>query len=386
MHEAQERAPSIKICHVAMGDLWAGAEVQLLALMRYLIRLPGFEWSVILFNEGKLADELRKLPLSLTVIPEKDHNPITLAYRLTKKFRQVRPDIVHTHKYKDSILGSVVARCLRVPHVVRVVHGMPEPFKGLKNLKMACYTLADRCVTTLFIDKVVAVSSDIEKSLAQIYGANRVICIHNGIDLEAVHVAIQGSEMRKEWKIDDKAIVIGTVGRLVPVKGHAVLLQALRILRNSNHNVMLLLLGDGPLRGHLEAEVKRLELEESVIFAGHQEQSYDFINMMDIFVLPSLHEGIPMVLLEALVLKRPVIASRVGGIPEVVSHDECGILVGPANPEELAAGLRGLIQDRKKAEELGNTGRCRIEQEFAASLMANRTAAMYQSLYESANS
>lgn len=385
MCEASKRASSIKVCHVAMGDLWAGAEVQLLALMKYLIRLPGFEWSVILFNEGKLADELRKLPVSLKVIPEKDHSPLTIAYRLGKIFRQVRPDIVHTHKYKDSILGTIVARCLGIPHVVRVVHGMPEPFRGLKNLKMAGYILADRYVTNRLIDRVVAVSSDIGKFLAQIYGVDRVVCIHNGIDLEAVHVTMQRSEKRKEWKIDDKAVLIGTVGRLVPVKGHAILLEALQILRNSNHNVTLLFVGDGPLRAHLEAEVIRLGLEESVVFAGHQEQSYDFINMMDIFALPSLHEGIPMVLLEALALKLPVIASRVGGIPEVVSHDKSGILVSPASPEQLASGISELIQDPERAEQLGNAGRYLMEQKFPASLMANRTAAMYQFLCKPAH-
>lgn len=385
MHEALKGASVIKVCHVAMGDLWAGAEVQLLALMKYLIRLPGFEWSVILFNEGKLADELRKLPVLFTVIPEKDHSPITIAYRLAKMFHQIGPDIVHTHKYKDSILGSIVARCMGVPHVVRVVHGMPEPFRGLKNLKMAGYTLADRFVTSRLIDRVVAVSSDIEKVLAQTYGADRVVCVHNGIDLEAVHVTMQRSEKRKEWQIDDTTVLIGTVGRLVPVKGHAILLEALRILRNLNQNVTLIFVGDGPLRGHLEAEVKRLGLKQSVRFAGHQEQSYDFINMMDIFVLPSLHEGIPMVLLEALALKRPIIASRVGGIPEVVSHGQSGMLVSPANADELAAGLRDMVQDRAKATAFGIAGRSQVEQEFNASIMANRTATMYRSLFSHVN-
>ncbi len=370
----------MRVCHVAMGDLWAGAEVQLLALMKYLVRLPGFEWSVILFNEGKLADELRKLPVSLTVIPEKNCSTLTIGYRLAKTFRQIRPDIVHTHKYKDSILGSIVARCLRVPHVVRVVHGMPEPFKGLKNLKMACYTLADRFVTSRLIDRIVAVSSDIEKFLVLTYGRKRVVCIHNGIDLEAVHITIQNSEKRKEWQIEEDAVVIGTVGRLVPVKGHAILLEALQVLRRSIPNVKLLFVGDGPLRGHLEAQVNRLGLNQAVIFAGHQEQSYDFINMMDIFVLPSLHEGIPMVLLEALAMRRPVIATRVGGIPEVVSHGISGMLVSPANPDELAAGLRHMVQDPEKAAAFGIAGRRQVEQNFTASIMANRTAAMYRSL------
>lgn len=371
---------AVKVCHVAMGDLWAGAEVHLLALMTYLVRLHGFEWAVVLFNEGRLADELRKLPLSLTVIPEKHHGPLALASRLGKVFRQFRPDVVHTHKYKDSILAALVARYMGVPHVVRVVHGMPEPFKGLRNVKMAGYTIADRFVTGWLVDKVIAVSSDIEQALLRSYDAARIVCIHNGIDLEAVRVTTQRADMRRKWNIDDKAVLIGTVGRLVPVKGHALLLEAFRILSQSFQNVILILVGDGPLREQLETEAKRLGLDQSVIFSGHQEQSYDFINMMDIFVLPSLHEGIPMVLLEAFALKRPVIASRVGGIPEVVSHGESGILVNPAKPDELARAIGALIDDQVTAVAFGVAGRARIEADFSASTMANQTAGMYRSV------
>lgn len=380
MHDTVRSKPVLKVCHVAVGDLWAGAEVHLLALMRYLVRLSGFEWSVILFNEGKLADELRKLPIQLMVVPEKDNGPVAIAYHLVRTFKRIRPDIVHTHKYKDSVLGTIVARCLRVPHVIRVVHGLPEPFGGLKSMKMICYTIVDRVVTSRLIDKVIAVSREIHEVLTKVYGANKVMCIHNGIDLENVHVTTQRSEARKEWHIDDKAVVVGTVGRLVLVKGHTVLLRAVRVLRTMGMNVTLLLVGDGPLREQLEAEVQRLELGQSVIFVGHQEQVYDFINMMDIFVLPSLHEGIPMVLLEALALKRSVIASRVGGIPEVVLNGQSGLLVRPSNVDELASSLREMIQDPCKASELGTMGRSHIEQEFDASMMANRTAALYRSL------
>ena len=104
-----------------MGDLWAGAEAQLLSLMRYLTRLPGFEWSVILLNEGRLAEELRKLPLSLTVISERAFSPMGIAYRLGKILWRIRPDIVHTHKYKDSFIGSLIAKGVRIPDRKSVV-------------------------------------------------------------------------------------------------------------------------------------------------------------------------------------------------------------------------------------------------------------------------
>ena len=372
----------LRVCHVAMGDMWAGAEVQLLALMTYLVRLQGFEWSVVLFNEGRLADELRKLPVAVTVIPEKHHGALAIAYRLAKTFRRIRPNIVHTHKYKDSILSSIVARCMGVPHMVRVIHGMPEPFSGLRNVKMIGYTLIDRFVTGKFFDKVVAVSSDIEKVLVRLYGEARVVVIHNGVDLEAIRVKIQPAEMRKTWQVDARAVLIGTVGRLVPVKGHGVLLEAVKILRESHEHVTLLVVGDGPLRDKLEKESARLGLGESVVFAGHQAQSYDFINMMDIFVLPSLHEGIPMVLLEALALQRPVIASRVGGIPEVVLQGTTGMLVPPADAGALAEGIKTIINDRVKASGFGVAGQGQIEREFSAGMMASRTAGLYRSLCE----
>lgn len=370
----------MRICHVAMGDLWAGAEVQLLALMTYLVRLPGFEYSVVLFNEGRLADELRKLPLSLAVIPEKQHGPLALAAGLARAFRRFRPDVVHTHKYKDSILASIVARCMGVPHVVRIVHGMPEPFQGLRNVKMSAYMIADRFVTRRLVDKVIAVSSEIEQALGRLYHPDRLVCIHNGIDLEAVRVTTQRADKRREWGVDDKAMLIGTVGRLVPVKGHAVLLEAFRILSQSHSNVILIFVGDGPLRVRLEADAIRMGLGRSVIFAGHQEQAYDFINMVDVFVLPSLHEGIPMVLLEALALRRPVVASRVGGIPEVLADGYSGVLVLPTNAEELAAAIQSLIENPSKAVDFGASGRSQVESEFSAGLMATRTAEMYRTL------
>ncbi len=369
----------MRICHVAMGDLWAGAEVQLLALMTYLVRLPGFEYSVVLFNEGRLADELRKLPLSLAVIPEKQHGPLALAAGLARVFRRFRPDVVHTHKYKDSILASIVARCMGVPHVVRIVHGLPEPFQGLRNVKMSAYMIADRFVTRRLVDKVIAVSSEIEQALGRLYDPDRLVCIHNGIDLEAVRVTTQRADKRREWGVDDKAVLIGTVGRLVPVKAHAVLLEAFQILSQSHPNVLLIFVGDGPLRVQLEADANRMGLGRSVIFAGHQEQAYDFINMADIFVLPSLHEGIPMVLLEALALQRPVVASRVGGIPEVIVHDHSGKLVCAGDARELALTLHKLIEKPDKAGALGVEGRKLVEHKFSAHTMAGKTADLYQS-------
>lgn len=378
MHKPKTVRARVKVCHVAMGDLWAGAEVHLLALLTYLVRLEQLDCSVILFNEGRLAEELRKLSLSVTVIPEKNHNALTVAYRLAKIFRTVRPDIVHTHKYKDSILATIAARIVGVPHVIRVVHGMPEPFKGLSNVNMFLYTIVDRFVVGSLVDRIIAVSSDIERALVRVYGAIRVWRIHNGIDLDVVQVRTERLEKRKEWAFAETVTLVGTVGRLVPVKGHTVLLEALHILQKSTRPVNLLIVGDGPLRGHLEDEVRRRGLEAVVRFAGYQAESYDFINMMDVFVLPSLHEGIPMVLLEALALQRPVVATRVGGVPEVIQDGRTALLAEPSNASSLARLIQQLAEDPTLAARIGKAGRTRVETEFTARTMAGNTAELYE--------
>ncbi|QOJ36794.1 MAG: glycosyltransferase family 4 protein [Nitrospira sp.] len=370
----------LKVCHVAMGDLWAGAEAQLVSFLKEAIRVDGIEWSVVLFNEGRLADELRKLSIPPIVISETKHNVLSIAGRLARAFRTIRPDIVHTHKYKDSILASLVARGLGVPAVVRVVHGLPEPFHGLKNVKMAGYVLADRCVTSLCTQKVIAVSRDIYANLVQSHGPDKVAQIHNGVDLETVRVTIPRAHMLQRWHCNDQTMVIGAVGRLVPVKGHGVLLEAFKLLRGFLPNAKLFLVGDGLLLGQLQAEARRLEVEHAVIFTGHQEQVANFINMMDVFVLPSLHEGIPMVLLEALALGRPVIASRVGGIPEVITHRENGLLVEPGDPWSLADAVSELHRDQTLAGRIGRTGRSTVESEFTANRMVSKTLSLYQSL------
>ncbi|MGC3976660.1 MAG: glycosyltransferase [Nitrospira sp.] len=121
-----------------------------------------------------------------------------------------------------------------------------------------------------------------------------------------------------------------------------------------------------------------LGLEAFVRFAGHQDESYDFINMMDVFVLPSLHEGIPMVLLEALALQRPVVATRVGGIPEVIEHGRTGLLAEPSDPSSLARLIQQLSEDPTLAASIGKAGRTRVETEFTAGTMADKTAELYE--------
>ena len=370
----------VAICHVAVGDLWAGAEVQLATLICNLAKRPEFKISSILFNENRLVTELRRSGIDVMVLPERQWSATRILNHLVRFFRHHEIDIVHTHKYKDNILGAVAAKIAGVPHVVRTVHGLSEPFKGIESLRMRIYELCDRGVTHLCVNKLIAVSSDIEKVLCVKYGAQRVIRIHNGIDLEVLSKSRARDEVRRELGVDSKCLLIGTVGRLTAVKGHEYLLKTAQLMLQKRRNVKFVIVGDGPLKVELQSLAAQLGITENVAFLGHQDDACALMEAMDLFVLPSLHEGIPMVILEAMALGRPIVASRVGGIPEVITDTVHGLLVSAGDPAGIAQACLKLVGDRNLAERYGQAGRARVEQQFSSVVMGGKVANLYRQL------
>ena len=150
------------ICHVAVGDLWAGAEVQLKVLLSKLVGRPDISLSVILFNEGRLEKEIGALGIPVKVFPESRWGSGKIFLELVREFKKSNVQIVHTHKYKDTILAAPAAKVCGIPHVVRTVHGLPEPFEGLQAFKMILYEAIERTVHRYCVDSIIGVSSQIE--------------------------------------------------------------------------------------------------------------------------------------------------------------------------------------------------------------------------------
>jgi glycosyltransferase involved in cell wall biosynthesis len=365
----------VKVCHVAVNDLWAGAEVHLAVLLRCLARTEGVAVYAVLFNEGRLADILRASGIPVTIIPEIRFNCARIAIELVYYFRKHRFQIVHTHKPKDSVPVAIAGKIAGIPYLVRTYHGLPEPHIGYHHHKNAIYTAVDNFVNRYMTDRIIAVSSNIQRHLLSLkYPEQHILQIHNGIDLDNIHCYDEtAADNRKE-------LIIGTASRLVPVKGHDTLLRAISTLKARHKDIRLIIVGDGPLRGKLERLIQELELKDEVILTGHSDNIYVELRKMDIFALPSIHEGIPMVLLEAMALSLPIVASRVGGIPEVICHDESGILIEPGNADALASALTILARDRTYARRLGKAARKKVEENFSAELMATRTAKLYREL------
>src|SRR5574337_337504 len=259
---------NIRICHVAVADLWAGAEVQLKGLIAELSRMPDIDLSVVLFNGGRLQNELSHYGVPVQIFPEKHWSSIRIGTALRRYFGKNRFDIVHTHKYKDTILAAPLARWAGVPHVVRTVHGLAEPFSGVNAWKMAFYESVERRVHQQYVSTLLAVSSEIERRLRQT-GATDVVCIRNGIELNALPDRSMRSATRKAFGVTDDVCLIGSVGRLTPVKGFPHLIKAVQLLTEQGLCVKLWLVGDGILNQELHRFVQDSDVAERVVMLGH---------------------------------------------------------------------------------------------------------------------
>ena len=370
----------LRVCHVMSADLWAGAEAQVATLASSLAA-EGVPLSAVLFNEGPLAERLRRAGVEVAVFDERRHGALALLARTTAFLRARRFDIVHTHRNKDGVIGTLAAKLAGVPRVVRTVHGLAEPMHGWERAKYLAYEVLDRSLLWLFADRTIAVSRHVAKALrAGGYRPDSLVTIHNGLDLDGITVRRSAAVVRRSLGIAEQALVIGTAGRLCPVKAQDLLLRAAPAILRERPDTRFLIAGSGPLRHNLNELATRLRISSSCLFLGAVNDVHDVIAAMDVFVLTSLHEGLPMALLEAMALERPVVATAVGGVPEVVSHGVDGLLIQGRDDRALASACLTLANDPPRARTLGKRARQTVEQRFSAGTNGRAVLGTYQAI------
>jgi L-malate glycosyltransferase len=363
------------------ADLWAGAEVQVATVASRLIQRPDVMLTAALFNDGPLAVELDRLGVPVTVISEKRYSAPRIVEGLTRMLRTHAVDIVHTHRYKDTILGALAAGMAGVPHLLRTVHGRPEPMRGWASMRFHAYNTVDRAVLQWFADGMIAVSSGVADALEPLGGRHApVVRLPNGINVDRVKPSRSRMDVRQSLGVAPDAPVIGAVGRLTPVKGLTYFLEAAQRILRKEPRARFVILGDGELRAELIAQSVRLGLDGRVRLLGSRSDVYDIVAAMDVFVMPSLDEGTPMALLEAMALGTPVVASEVGGSPDVVTDRGTGLLVPAAHAEALAAACLTVLSDRALAEAMSARARERVSREFSHETNADRLVDVYRSV------
>jgi L-malate glycosyltransferase len=378
-----DSAPELRICHVMSADLWAGAEVQVATLASYLVRRPGVRLSAVLLNQGRLAHELRALGVDVEVVDERSHSSAAIAMFLVRFLKSRRIEILHTHRYKDTVLGTIAAKFAGVPKVVRTVHGLAEPMTGWDRVKFRVYDVLEKTVLRRFGDRILAVSNEVADTLRTIgYRRSAVVAIHNGLDVRKARVRRDSRLIRRDLGIRDDALLIGTIGRLAPVKAHTDLLWAAQRILRQRPEARFLFVGDGPLRHQLMATAVRLGVDRACLFTGARQDTFDVLAAMDVFVLPSLHEGVPMALLEAMILGKAVVATAVGGVPEVVQDRVNGLLVPPRDERALAQACLELATDQRLARSLGPAARRTVAERFSHEVNGGAVLSVYRSLLD----
>lgn len=368
----------MRVLHVISGDLWAGAEAQACTLLTTLQGMPGIEVAAALMNDGELAARLRACAIPVTLLPESKLGVPAIARGLRALMLSWRPGVVHTHRLKENILGSLVnAASVRVPSL-RTVHGAREhSAHGVLRLHKRALLSVERFCGRHFQDRIVAVSNDLARQLAAEYPAKSIVVIENGVDIEAVRAQVRPVELRQS---NPGGTHVGLVGRLVPVKRADLFLEmAAALLAAAPHRDWHFhLLGDGPLRARLAERARELAIDARVRFHGHRADSVACMAALDLLVLCSDHEGLPMVLLESLVVGTPVVAHAVGAIPEVVGGCGGGRLVDSHTADAYAAAVvesLGAGPHRVGPELLE-----RIAQRYSARANAQRVFDLYRSL------
>lgn len=269
-------------------------------------------------------------------------------------------DLIHTHGYLADILGVLVSRICRVP-IISTCHGFINDGK-----KLSLYNYLD-CFALRFFNKIISVSDPLKCDLInKRISEDKITVIENTPDLSHCldDYSIKRDQIRNEINVSLNEILIGYIGRLSPEKGVRFLLESFKFLVDSSQIFKLVIIGDGHEIIELKEIVKSNNLSSKVIFTGFQKNISEWLAVIDIFVLPSLTEGTPMILLEAMGHGVPCIASAVGGIPNIIESGVDGIMIPPGKPEEISNAVRCLISDTAKKGIISNNAKEKILKKY----------------------
>lgn len=364
-----------RVVHYVDSDVFGGSEEAALQLMASLDRS---RWDPVLMyhrsaGAARLVSEAERLAIHTHALDRLDpRSRVTGMLRLWRAIRRERPAIFHAHLSWPFAckLGVRAAGLARVPAIV-----------GTAQLYLASERRGPPPFTLRLFHRIIAVSEHVRQRYAEELGVplSRLVVVRNAIRVPPVR-NLRGSALRASLVDGRPDYVILTPARLVRQKGHRFLLAAAAQVLDAT----FLLAGDGPLRAELEELARELGVADRCLFLGQRSDVADLLAASDLIVLPSLFEGLPLSVLEAMAAERPVVATRVGGTEEAVAHEMTGLLVPPSDPAALAAAIQRIRTDPLLADRLAVAGRKRVEAEFSADRMAQLIMQVYDELLEEA--
>ena len=361
-----------KIMHVLLTLNTGGAENLVLKLMGKIDRSLYIPHICSLTENGDLEQDFVNMDVPVFVVKKREGIDYSLPFRLSILFRRQKIDLIHTHNISPYLYGVTGAKLAQVPVIIHTEHS--NLFPNQRKL-----IIAERFLAKIS-DIIISDSQKVEQFLIrnQNISQKKITTILNGIDIDSFDIVVDKLKKRRELGIEIQDLTVGNVARLVSVKDHNTLFIAFKKVSEVFDNVKLIIAGDGPLRNKLENLRQELGLSEKIILLGNRRDIPELMAIFDVFVLSSISEGLSLTLLEAMAAGRAVVATNVGGNPEVVEDKVTGMLVPPGNSLVLAEAIIELLKDKRKQKEMGELGRKRVEQYFSLNTMVKRYEAIYK--------
>jgi len=359
------------ICHLIKGLGRGGAESLLPQAIRSTRGNATFSVGYFLPHKDALVSELRREETGVRCFDASSNGAILGSIpKVARWLAEEKADLVHAHLPVAGIVARFAGRLAGIP-VVYTEHNLQQRYHPLTRL-------ASR-VTWRLQDQVIAVSHEVADSIRVSVGEQVPLeVVHNGIDLRRTATAESRTEARRRLGLDEAAPLVGAVAVFRPQKRLDLWLHAAARLLRQRPESRFLLIGDGPLRHELEELATELGIRERVRFPGMQAEIASYLRSLDVYLMTSQFEGLPLALLEAMGTGLPIVATRVGGIPEAVTHQVEGWLVPFDDLEGIVAGVATLLDEPAMAREMGVRARARVERDFSVSRMTDRIEVLYE--------
>jgi len=366
----------IRVLHVIATLDRAGTEQQLAHLCRRLNRSEFMPAVCCLTRGGPLEAELKAGGVPVRILRKRGRWDLAVISRAMRVIRQFRPDILHTWLPTANTLGRTAGLAARVP-VLIASERAADAWKGMLR------RLADRLLTS-YSARIITNSAAVRRFLAEQIGLpqRKIAVIRNGLDLDEFDAELAQAPANSLPAISGQPIIVGTVARLEPQKGIKFLIAAFSRLPRELGEVELWIVGGGPQERQLREEAGATRVTGRIRFLGHRPDVPALLARFDLFVLPSLWEGLPNAVLEAMAARRAVVATAVDGTPEAVEHEKTGLLVPPADAAALAAAIERLLRDPALRRAFGEAGRRKAASDFSMERMVAETEAVYRSAME----
>jgi glycosyltransferase involved in cell wall biosynthesis len=364
----------VRVVEVMATGTNGGAQEHVYALATRLSP-ESYDVRVVSLSHGSSVRRLEKAGIEVTVIDEPDDRRAVQA--LADLLAPVEPEIVHNHMFRAEVVGTRAALLLgeqgcKRPAVISTIHSSRIRCVDDRN--------ALRQLTPL-MDRIIVVSKAIERKIREEgrFGVP-VSLIYNGVDLRRYNHEQPCCTLHTDYRIPEDSPIVGVVARLEAEKGHRTLIDAWPDVLKVHPEAWLLIVGEGSERNSLEAQAASLSVSERVVFTGRREDVPAVTAALDVAVLPSYREAQGLSVLEAMALSRPVVASNVGGIPEMVEDGVSGLLVPPGDCDALAAAIVRLLSDHPYADMLARRGHDLVHERFCIELMTNAIESIYDEL------